>query len=926
MKKLISLIIAAACLLGSFQIGFAEEEPAEQAQPSAQEAALELLYDLGLLGDTIPAADSNMTRADFAPIAARMLGAGDMSGKTASKRIYADVPVDHPAAASIEYIFDAGVMIGNGQASFGPDGNLLYEELVKVAVSMIGYADVAELNGGYPSGYLASASSNNLIKGVSGNVGEAVTCGQIAVVMKNVLENEKYLSIKEISNGRPIFDASNEDNYMNHVLGVYTYTGIVTGLGDTSLAGDATYLEGQCAIDDNVFQSGEIDMSQYLGMQVKAYYREIDNDYVLCHVEATNKNNVLEIQAKDIMSGTTKNRIEYDNGKSIRNVRVADSAIYIFNGQKITIVSDVDLQPEIGNLRLVDYDNSGDYDVVIINSYENYIVDKASATDEVIYFKYDQGSLNVSTDSDLKVKYFMDGAATEFTSMTNGSVISVKKSRGNGEFQLAEIYISNNKITSSAKSIDMSEGEEKIVLEDGTEYSLSPEYIRRVNEGVSGSYYPTVGNSGTFYIDYFGNIAGYMLEISGRNYGYIVKAFFDDVEEKTFIKMFTKNGEFITYEVSDKVKFNNQPLKTAVAVGLGTSEDVAGLSDLGRLPELLKLTGDEEGAVYQLVVYKANSENVITSIQTAEDKTNANPVPVTDEELDVDNFYTASEEEFVLNYVSAYNSTTGRYGNLRVYKNMVEYQPFYYANDKTIQFIIPDDKTSEEQFEIRTQPSSTDVALVGPVRIYDVGAGGVIGAITSNTQNDGDYGTPGVIESINDALDEEDVPCKEITFAGGSTVLLASDVKFTQPDLEAWTDATPGYADYTLEDLKRGDTVTYTMKDGKVDQLRILVKSDNVGGTRVDGDHIAKSGNIVGIVLSVSEDGKTASIYFHNRDKGSASGNHKYQTLVVNSATYLYDSAKDEVRVSSAADMRPGDKILVNAFWWSPKMVVIYKQ
>lgn len=925
MKKLISFLLAAACLFASFQIGFAEGE--EAAQPTRQEAAINLLYDIGVITGSIPAADASMTRADFAPLAARMLGAGDMSGRTASKRIYADVAVDHPAAASIEYLFDAGVMIGNGQASFGPDGNLLYEEAVKVAVSMIGYADLAELNGGYPSGYFASAASNNLLKGVTGKVGETISSGQIAVLMQNVLENKNYLSIKEIANGRPIYDSSNEDNYMNHILGIYSYTGIVTGFGDTSLAGDLEYPESQCAIGDNIFEIGEVNVSQYLGMQVKAYYREIDGDYVLCHVEATNKNNVLEIQARDILPDTTTDHIKYDNGKTTRTAKVAGGAVYIYNGKKISVVLDGDMQPEIGNLRLIDYDNNGSYDIVMINSFENYIVEKASVSDEKIYFKYDQGSLALSADDGVNAKYFMDGASTEFSSLSNGSVVSIKKSRVINGPQYIEVYISNNKVTSSATSISMTEGEEKITLEDGTEYSVSPEYIKRVNNETGGSYFPQVGNSGVFYIDYFGSIAGYVLEVGGRNYGYITKAYYDDAEEKAFIKMFTKNAEFITFEVSEKVKYNNAPLKNAATVALGTAEDgTAGGSDLARLPALLKQTGDEADAVYQLIVYKANSENVITSIQTAANKTDANPVPDTDAELNVNSFYIASERDFVLNYISKYNTETKRYAGLRFYKNMAEYQPYYYADGQTIQFMIPSDKTNEKDFKIATKPTSTDVSLAGPVRIFDAGPGGVIGAITSGTSNDGKYGTPGVIESINDVLDEEDEPCKEIVFAGGSSVTLASDVRFTQPETTDakgsinWCGKVPDYGNYTLDDLKRGDTVTYTMLDGKVDNLRVLVKSDNIGPSRVDGDHIQESGNIVGTVISVAENGKTVTIYFDDRY-----GDARYQTMLVNSTTYKYDSDKDKIEFSSAADMRPGDKILINSYWWSPKLVVIYK-
>ena len=50
---------------------------------------------------------------------------------------------------------------------------------------------------------------------------------------------------------------------------------------------------------------------------------------------------------------------------------------------------------------------------------------------------------------------------------------------------------------------------------------------------------------------------------------------------------------------------------------------------------------------------------------------------------------------------------------------------------------------------------------------------------------------------------------------------------------------------------------------------------------------------------------------------------HSYE--IINSTTYRYDSSDGEIYNSSASDLREGDRVLINSYWWSPKLVVIFR-
>lgn len=854
------------------------DEESTSALTEKQRETVSLLNDLGILPDIQESeALEQITRADFAEIVVNMLGGADELTQS-PRRIYADVLPEDPAAAYIEYLYDKGVMVGYENAEFKPENPITVSEVLKVMIVITGYSAYAEHAGGYPDGYYAQAVASDMLRGVSGKIAESITWADIAEVARNVLETKNYVKTVGFRGENPIYSSDNDEEFMSYMLGIYRYTGVVEGYGDTMLSGSGESCgEGSCIVGGEKLQTGDIDFAQYLGMKMEVYYKaDSVNGNTALHVIADRNNSVIEIADVDISDNTTKSRVEYYTDSRTKTANISDSALFMFNGKRLDVVSDEDLKVGSGSLILISNDGDNTYDVVIIRSYETYVVDKAVASDCVVNLKYGKGSLDL--DDDYITTYYIDGAETDFSSITSGSVLSAAFSRNTSGDVLADIYISNNQVTGTAVSISTgSKG--SVELADGSRYDYTYEFSKRIAEGEESTYAPELNAEGTFYIDYFGKLAAYTLSVSTKDYAYVVKCWYDEMEQTGAIRLFTKDGEFKDLNITSSVQINGEK------------------TDRNKIVPMLEAASGDN-TVNQLVIYKEREDGSLGSLQIAENRT-------------AEDYYIAAENEFVL---SAHPT-----GGMRFYKGNAENWPLSFIDGQTVHFSIPTDKTREKAYKVATKLSTTDVSLPKPVYVYDAGNGGAIGAVVSNTASETEYNTPVIIDTVLEAVNEDGDPGRILQFVGGQSIFAGDEVTYTQPAASTWTNAVD-YSNVTISDLKQGDVIQYTTSNDQLDQLMVLVRVDDVGGLRVDGESIAKSGNMVADVVSVSSNGRTAIVNYVNNQ-----GNSIYQTMLVNGTTYRYDSNTGDVYNSSSSDLQPGDRILINSFWWSPKLVVIFR-
>ncbi len=151
--------------------------------------AISIMADMGLLSgyeDGSFKPEGNITRAEFATVVCRALGVE--ANYSDNRQVFDDVPANHWAAGYITVAAQQGIVNGYGDYKFGPSDNIKYKDAVKMVVTMPGYAPIADVNGGYPDGYMITANQYGFLNGINGMSNDTlVTRAVVAQMIYNAL-------------------------------------------------------------------------------------------------------------------------------------------------------------------------------------------------------------------------------------------------------------------------------------------------------------------------------------------------------------------------------------------------------------------------------------------------------------------------------------------------------------------------------------------------------------------------------------------------------------------------------------------------------------------------------------------------------------------------------------------------------------------
>ena len=191
MKKIISVLMAIVMLFS-----YAAAENREAAQEQLNRKNLDFLTDIGLL-DGISGKFANLseeaTRAEFISLAVKLAASDEVNGEAA----FSDVSDSHWAAVAIKSA--AALKLISNAAEFYPDETITLAQADKITVAALGYAEYAEANGGWPSGYIAQANTLRLNRGVTS--AEKLTRYDALCIIRNALETD-IMTISSVGNSR----------------------------------------------------------------------------------------------------------------------------------------------------------------------------------------------------------------------------------------------------------------------------------------------------------------------------------------------------------------------------------------------------------------------------------------------------------------------------------------------------------------------------------------------------------------------------------------------------------------------------------------------------------------------------------------------------------------------------------------------------
>jgi hypothetical protein len=177
MKKCISMLsLATLTVFASFLIAATNVSNTAFAATGFTDfpagAEVDFLIDQGIINgyeDGTFRPFNEITRAEFTAMLCRAMKKEDSAKSLAGQSGFSDVKPSNWASGYIQWAKNNGIINGVGGGRFDPQGNVTYEQAVKMIVLAMGYEEsLAESKGGYPKGYMSIGQSAGLYIDVPG--------------------------------------------------------------------------------------------------------------------------------------------------------------------------------------------------------------------------------------------------------------------------------------------------------------------------------------------------------------------------------------------------------------------------------------------------------------------------------------------------------------------------------------------------------------------------------------------------------------------------------------------------------------------------------------------------------------------------------------------------------------------------------------
>lgn len=503
------------------------ESGTKKTASKINDEAVSLMVALGVLkaDDDM---DKKVTRAEFAH--ALYLVSGYNYTSSSAVGFFTDVGITTPYYNEISVLKDQNIISGYADSKFRPDSEVTIYEASKMIVCVMGAGWIEAIRERSNFSYYNIAAEKKLFKGINDIDPNSLTNKQMAYIFLNMFECdvEKY----------PDKDA--EGLYMNNVLNIYKTEGIFTD--DSKTNNNGFYVIGNSS-----FKKPQTDYSELLGQKTTVYYKDEDNERNILSMTAHKSQQILELSGDDIDSYSNREYKYKKDGNTSKRARLETEFDIIYNGIRVADAADTKsfMIPEMGTVRLIDNDNDGKYEVVVIWDYKLFVVDSYSAYNNVL--SSENGVKEIVLSDDKTFDILMAGTDNVLSANQiayNKYVLSVARSV-NDEY--VKIYLCAETVSGTVSSVNATD---KTVKIDDKEY----EY-----EECMGT--PSFANA-EFYIDQFGKLI-YMRKDTDtqKKYAYVIKFYDDTNTDKVMIWLYTQDNQKIEAPVSDKVTIDGRSVK-----------------------------------------------------------------------------------------------------------------------------------------------------------------------------------------------------------------------------------------------------------------------------------------------------------------------------------------------------------------------------
>lgn len=904
MKKILSIALCIMMLMGALT-SLAEDTAVtaetEAVNPKHQEA-IEFLIDMGLFSDSEIHANEPATRGALAEMAVLATG---VENQPAMDTPFDDVKSDDPRSGYINVAWQNGLMKGYSDGIFDPNGCISSEQLTIVLTRMTGHSAFAELEGGTTAAYANAARKAGLLKGVSFKNPASVTYGELAYAIRKALD-VKILKMIGVSVDDSIFDASTENTLLNSALNMTKIEGQVTANYFTGLVSSSNLKENQVEISGNVYTTTIKDIADYLGWRVSAY---IDSEDVVRAVEKVRfEDSEISIESNEIESIESGEITYRDEKGKIYTLEYRTNGYLIYNGEAKFAWEPADIQGvNNGEIRLLDSDNDGVYDIIFADQYTDLIVNSISANNETVYFKSGSRPAYVDLSKNGNLKYELkdtDGNIIEFTDIAKNDLVSLAMSSSN---KVCKIVVSKEIVAGICSEVSAD-----YVTINGTEYRLSG--------ALKNTDTVKLNSEGTFYINYLGNVAVYERGVV-YNYGYLKSVgYTQGIETEMAFELLTTEGKIEVYYLADKVEMNEAATRV-------TPSDLVGNS----------LLFDGEGTKEQLISYNLNSEGKINRFSTAADGS--------------DMSYAEKENVFSRDAILGSDVLDTRYlgGSWKMFGGR------YRLDDNTKIFVIPSDVEDEDKYRVINHTGLVNESYYKNVQIFDENENNVVKAIVIPADGESSidqYSPVAVVKAYKKVLNEDGGydDCIVVVNGGNEIALTAEkdepiarmNKTITDRDRDnAYVVVDSEVQKIALSKLDVGDVICYQADaDGSLNDIEVIFRADFPIGKeswfedREDVEHSPKPNYYYrmryaayGTVDAVIENGVRAKVTgIVNDDTGNTVPIENTRVFPTSASTTLLGmNERGEISAIQMGDIASGDMFFIYSGSSGVKLIIVYR-
>jgi len=435
MKKILTLFLSAVLIMSCLTV------PAFSADAEYISAEnMEVLRALGIVQNDVNA-DAKITRGEAAKYFCNILDL-EIADPTGFESIFYDVTSETPYYKYISTICKAGYMQGDGNGRFRPNAPISTMEAARVLTSLIGY-----------KGYIAVSSLETVIGKTDAIDGVPVvsemTYGQFFRMVYNILHAP---ACRETGYGTTITYEISEDYIgTEYLYKIVKADGIVDGIRSTTIEQPGSALKDGYISINGFAHKYENDASALFGYNVDYYYKDNGADYEIVYIAASDKNEALVVDYKDIL-GYSNYTYSYDKNDKTKTVTIKPDTDVIFNGVAGLKLTDEDMVPKYGKVTFLDNDGKNGYEMVFIDSYEFMVVDSINTDKKVIKDSFAGITLDYSNADEVIV---VNGTKDyDIERVYTGNLLMVKRSKDEGYYKLTidvnKSQMNNVKITSTS--------------------------------------------------------------------------------------------------------------------------------------------------------------------------------------------------------------------------------------------------------------------------------------------------------------------------------------------------------------------------------------------------------------------------------------------------------------------------------------------